>query len=93
MREETIIQAVNDIDTIARLTEDLHQQHFINEPDYWEKLHHQAAISAMQGMLSNSAYMENFVKYAVEGESLVSVTTQNAFDYATALVEKLKNEK
>ena len=68
--------------------------HFIeDEPDYWEKLKHQAAIAAMQGMLSNSAYMENFVKYAVEGESLVSVTTQNAFDYATALIEKLKNEK
>ena len=63
------------------------------EPDYWTKFYHQAAIAAMQGLLSNSAYMENFVKYAVEGDSLVSVATQNAFDYATALVEKLKNEK
>ena len=63
------------------------------EPDYWEKLKHQYAGMAMQGMLSNSAYMENFVRYAGQGESLVGVTTQNAFDYATTLVNKLKEEQ
>ena len=61
-----------------------------DEPDYWTKLHHQAAIAAMQGMLSNSLYMEKFIKYAVQGDSLIDVATQNAFDYATALVNRLK---
>lgn len=62
------------------------------EPDYWEKLKHQYAGMAMQGMLSNSAYLENFVKYCVEGESFTTVVTANAIDYATALVNRLKEE-
>lgn len=60
------------------------------EPDYWEKLKHQYAGMAMQGLLSNSAYLENFVKYSVEGESLTIVVTANAINYATALVNRLK---
>lgn len=63
-----------------------------NEPDYWEKLKHQAVISAMQGLLSNSAYLENFVKYSVEGDNFVRVVSTNAIDYATALINKLKEE-
>ena len=80
MREEVIMQAVNDIDTIARLTEDLHEQHFTNEPDYWTKLHHQAAIAAMQGLISK--------EILDTPDSLSS----HAIHYATTLVEKLKNE-
>ena len=63
-----------------------------DEPDYWEKLKHQYAGMAMQGMLSNSAYLENFVKYCVEGESFTIVVTANAINYATALVNRLKEE-
>lgn len=65
----------------------------VEQPDYWEKLKHQYAGMAMQGLLSNSAYLENFVKYSVKGDSLTIVVTANAIDYATALIEKLKNEK
>lgn len=93
MREETLIDAVNDIDTIARLTEDLYDKYYNNEPDYWEKLKHQYAGMAMQGFLSNSAYLENFVKYSVEGESLTIVVTEIAIDYASALVNRLKEEE
>lgn len=64
-----------------------------DEPDYWEKLHHQAAIAAMQGMLSNSDYIERFTAHTVDGISCVDSLTSYANDYATALVEKLKNEK
>lgn len=64
-----------------------------DEPDYWEKLKHQYAGMAMQGLLSNSAYLENFVKYSVEGESLTIVVTANAINYATALVNRLKEEE
>ena len=64
-----------------------------DEPDYWEKLKHQAAISAMQGLLSNSAYLENFIKYSVEGDSLARVVSTNAIDYATALINRLKEQE
>ena len=83
MREEVIMQAVNDIDTIARLTEDLHEQHFTNEPDYWTKLHHQAAIAAMQGVLSSCKDIHNLS---------VGMASHLARAFANELVEKLKNE-
>ena len=50
------------------------------EPDYWEKLHHQAAIAAMQGLISK--------EILDTPDSLSS----HAIHYATTLVEKLKNE-
>lgn len=52
-----------------------------NNPNYWEKLKHQYAGMAMQGILSNQnigadiAYMVNL-----------------SIEVATALVEKLKND-
>ena len=64
-----------------------------DEPDYWEKLKHQAAIAAMRGILSNSDYIERFTAHTVDGISCVDSLTSYANDYATALVEKLKNEK
>ena len=53
---------------------------FSCEPDYWGKLKHQAAISAMQSMIRRGV-VGNFKDYA-----------EGANDYATALVEKLKFE-
>ena len=58
---------------------------FEDEPDYWTKLHHQAAIAAMQGILSNYELYKQVIQQ--------SQVTTIAKGYATALVEKLKNEK
>ena len=51
-----------------------------DEPDYWDKILHQYAGMAMQGMLSNPS-CENLITKAIVKE-----------DIATALVEKLKKE-
>ena len=51
------------------------------EPDYWEKLKHQAAIAAMRGLMSK--------EILDTPDSLLS----HAIYYATALIDKLKNEK
>ena len=64
-----------------------------DEPGYWEKLKHQYAGMAMQGLLSNSAYLQNFLKYSVHVDSLVKMISTNAIDYATALVNRLKEEE
>lgn len=65
-----------------------------DEPDYWEKLKHQAAIAAMQGMMNNSFLVGEFKKDPNNGISDMSnIITKAAVIYATALVEKLKNEK
>lgn len=50
------------------------------ESNYWKKLKHQAAISAMHGILAANATFtaDDIAKWSIE--------------YATALVEKLKEE-
>ena len=58
------------------------------EPNYWEKLKHQAAISAMQAMLGNPDITASVDANAILSEYVVG----NAVYYATALVEKLKND-
>lgn len=58
-------------------------------PDYWEKLKHQAAISAMQGILSNP---ESELDYK-DDETLPQAIAGCAAKIAHALVEKLKEEK
>lgn len=56
--------------------------------DYWTRLEHQAAIAAMQGMLSNPAFPE----HSQEGYYKKNVVN-NAYEYAHALVEKLKEKE
>ena len=55
-----------------------------DEPDYWEKLKHQAAIAAMQGVLSSCKDIHNLS---------VGMASRLARAFANELIEKLKNEK
>lgn len=52
-------------------------------PDYWERLTHQAAISAMQGLCANSGW----------DESTWETMAKDAISAAHALVEKLKKKE
>ena len=52
------------------------------EPDYWTKLEHQYAGMAMQGILAN---------YGVE--PLPDDAAHDAYNYAHALVEMMKEER
>ena len=93
MREETIIEAINDIDSIRCMVEDVRDS-VCAAPDYWEKLKHQYAGMAMQGMLSNAIGFDEVRRKAAEDgiSNLITLIAGAAKDYATALVEKLKNE-
>lgn len=82
MREETLIGAVNDIDTIARLTEDLYDKYYNNEPDYWEKLKHQYAGMMLAGMLANS-----------EWEGTSERLSEIAIEIAEIHINRLKEEQ
>ena len=55
------------------------------QTDYWERLEHTYAGMAMQGILSNPA----FPKHSQEGYYKKNVVN-NAYEYAHALVEKMK---
>ena len=57
-------------------------------PDYWEKLKHQYAGMAMQGILSNP---ESELDY-IDDETLPQALAECAAKIATALVQKLKEE-
>lgn len=77
------------------------------EPDYWTKLHHQAAIAAMQTLLPqyekmrHIETMEGFKNGLIkEGSDVDKIRKEHeilladaSIGYATALVDKLKNEK
>lgn len=59
-----------------------------DEPDYWEKLRHQAAISIMPGLLDK--IYENFARHSAKGDYLARIVAAKATEYATALINELK---
>ena len=67
------------------------QLEFINdfEPDYWEKLKHQYAGRAMQGILSNPDIRLDFEE---NEEACVQAVGRVSIKLATELVNKLKEE-
>ena len=86
MREETMIEAINDIDSIRCMVEDIHEE-ITNTPDYWTRLEHQYAGIAMQGILTNPIGFENI---RVRGTNIQIETALLASEFAHALVEKMK---
>lgn len=62
------------------------------EPDYWEKLKHQYAGMAMQGILSNNDLL-NFLCNGKDGMLISDVVINNANAIATVLVNRLKEEE
>ena len=60
---------------------------FDYEPDYWEKLKHQYAGMAMQGILSNCNHQ------LWERETNSEGIAKQSYKIATALVNKLKEEE
>ena len=58
------------------------------EPDYWERLKHQYAGQAMQGLMT---ILPNIG--GIEGRTPKQEIVDMAIDVATALVEKLREEK
>ena len=71
-----MIDAINDIDSIRCMVEDIHEE-ITNTPDYWEKLKHQAVINIY------CAYVEN---------NGCEWSLDQAIQEASALIEKLKEE-
>lgn len=54
-------------------------------PDYWTRLEHQAAIAAMQGILSNHNLYGSVIQ--------MTQVSRVAIDYAQELVEKIKEKE
>lgn len=64
----------------------------VEEPiDYWEGLKHQAAMYAMQGIITNPIGFENIK--ARNADNLANEVAIAAIEFANTLVEKLKSEK
>lgn len=55
-----------------------------DDSDYWTRLEHQAAIAAMQGILSNHNLYGSVIQ--------MTQVSRVAIDYAQELVEKMKNQ-
>lgn len=67
------------------MTEDELDFDFSYTPDYWTRLEHQAAIAAMQGILSNHNIYSSVIH--------TTQVSRVAIDYAQELVEKMKEER
>ena len=65
-----------------------------NELDevYWKNLEHQYAGMAMQGMLSNTSLVSILFDATKDHDEMLKEVVICSHEYATALVEKLKNE-
>ena len=72
-------------------TYDENELEFLVSNDYRTRLEHQAAIAAMQGLLSNHAFFKD-VDRVTNGKPEDMVTTI-ANSFAHALVEKMKEER
>ena len=62
-------------------------------PDYWEKLKHQYAGMAMQGILANIDLLMSLAKKKADDYPAKYTVTEFAKDCAHALVEKMKEER
>ena len=62
---------------------DLNNVEFLDNPDYWTRLEHQYAGMAMQGLMAEGQCPN------ISADDMAHF----AVNYATALVEKLKEEK
>lgn len=87
MREETILNAINDLDSINCMIQDIHESIYQDSPDYWTRLEHQYAGMAMQGILSNEAFISTS---PVEIKDELAAICE---ELAHALVEKMKEER
>ena len=67
-----------------------HELDFDTVYNYWEKLKHQAAISAMQVLIAE--YRNTQGKYGLSENLIQETCAKESIEFATALVEKLKNE-
>ena len=61
-----------------------------DDPDYWTRLEHRAAIAAMQALLSSDTMMGILSRR--DNGTMEEEVAREAFDYAHALVEKMKEE-
>ena len=68
---------------------DVKEKSFPKDEDYWTSLEHQAAIAAMQGILTNPIGFENL---RARGGNLQIETALLASEFAHALVEQLKEK-
>ena len=60
----------------------------IDEPDYWARLEHQAAIAAMQGLMSNIKQITPTMGHSYRDE-IIGIS----LEVARTLVEKMKEER
>lgn len=62
-------------------------------PDYWTRLEHQAAISAMHGICSSDIIMEKINRINAEADKFGVLIAELSANLAHALVEKYKKEE
>lgn len=73
------------------LAKQLKENQKFTEPDYWEKLKHQYAGMAMQGLLNNNLLSSVLFKTGTTHEDYINEVVNVADEYAKALITRMKN--
>lgn len=63
------------------------KQNIVHDPDYWTRLEHQAAIAAMQGLVTRGEVLGSSI------QQIARDITEISCEIAHALVEKYKKEE
>ena len=93
MREETILNAINDLDSINCMIQDIHESIYQDTPDYWTRLEHQYAGMAMQGILGSEEIMMRINKMPIKEDKFGLVIAELSTNIALALIQKLKEKE
>ena len=89
------VKATGEIIELPDIVFDVHSNAYLrtklefltDEPDYWEKLKHQYAGMAMQGILANCNHQ------LWEREANSEGVVKQSYEFATALVNRFKKEE
>ena len=93
MREETILDAINDLDSISCMIQDIHESIYQDSPDYWTRLEHQYAGMAMQSYVSNNVYLREIREMCKEPQEMRDLIADLSILLATTIVQKLKEKE
>ena len=63
------------------------------KPNYWEKLLHQYAGMAMQGILGNQTYTKNLLETSTSAQDARDIIVDASIYLATTLVNRFKESK
>lgn len=86
------IELIKSVENMADAVTDVMKEKY-DEPGYWEKLRHQAALAAMSAIMNNGVFAGELRRPNNNGiDDMSNTITRAAVIYADKLIKKLKED-